>query len=759
MERILLNGLCNVPADSACARGTLALAIGCVPEYGALAPVRPVDVAPMLPQPTAWDPAPVPMPVIEFGLKRAGYVAMEQALQLPASMCGTVDSSIPGSGAWTVHASSATQTANQESAAKTVHNRLMQAIANQSTSRGLMHQPFMVRYAVRMTDGTYVAVSPPVAMLPSVLPPCFAIASSQSTGDDECLLTISSTSAHFCRLRCRVVEGLPANVAANVAAVDIFCTPQALTYREDVAVTDGVVSYAAMSMDAAGHRGSVTALDEIFVGHWAESGDAATDFYLDDMPWANARCWALQCDASWEARLLAADAYYRVASIPAASLVTSADFFDVPVCDASESALKKLPRLAAGAANIPAVVPDAVLWQGESVIVGGTAARTGDAWPLRSMMAYSNGAEAACVRLSVLAKGADGEYSVSAECSGSADTTRYLYADIPGAYAVAIASGNDCAMMRLTPHPSLPGAYWWGGTHRALSGVSNVSAGSLPEAGSSTECGLRIEARSLANPWHAQKVWNLPAGRVIAMAQSLRAMSSGQFGQFGQYAFTDAGLWVLPLTDSAPVMIATDTCVNARAVAAVEDGIAYVSRRGVHLVNGSKSQLISGELSGESALDIAELPGIDSILSIAGAPLPLSLRDCLADARLAYDKDRCRLIVAGSGSANYVYSMQSGKWGMCAAMRGDADASATGAAIVTRPMALDGALNRVRAVGRLDAEASATCVYGSNDLDTWHVVASAPAAATDIITGTAYRYYIVAAATHGCITALALNEE
>lgn len=736
--------MCNVPADGACDKGDLALAIGCVPEYGALAPVQPLDADVNTPQGAEWQPGQAPMPVIEFGLQRAGYVSVQHTLAVPPTMCPVPSAGVGGSGAWTVHASSATQTSRHESAAKTVHALLMQAIANQATSRGYFHQPFMVRYAVRMTDGSYVAVSPPVAMLPSALPPCFAVASIRTADDDECLITLGSTSAYYCRLRCRVVRGLDTDVSAGVAGVDIFCTPQMLTYRADMPSDAGVVGYAAMVTDAAGRSGAAVR-DEMLAGHWAEGGDAAADHCLADMPWADSRCWGLLRDASWESRLLAADGFYRVASIPASALVASDGFVDVHVCDAGEAALKKLPRLPVNAANDVAVAPDAVLAQGDRMIVGGSTRGTAAVWPLRSMVPYAAGTEEGSVRLSVLAKGPEGEYTVSTECSGACVGARYLYTDIPGAYAIAIATDAGCLMMRLAPHASLPGAYWWGGAQSEVLGVSRVLSSSLPAGAGSVRGTARIEVRSVSNPWHAVSVWDLPSERVLALAQSLRAMSAGQFGQFGLYVFTDTGLWALPDAGGSPVMVTTDTCVSAGAVAAVEDGIAFVSRRGVHLVNGSNTRLISGDLSGAAALGLNELPGLGSLLAIAGTALPAPLYSCLDQAVLAYDKQRCRLYVSGGGEADFVYSLQSGKWGMCAARP---VGSGVPLAVVTRPMTFGGKrLSRVCAVGRLDAAASAICVYGSHNLASWHVVASSRGTATDIITGTEYAYYVVAFVT------------
>ncbi len=702
-----------------------------------------------------------PMPVIEFGMVRAGYVSMPQSVEVPSSMCRAEAGGVAGSGAWTVHAPSATQAADHESAAKSVHAALMQAIDRQVSARGYFHQPFMVRYGVRLTDGSYAAVSPPVVMLPSALPPCFAVASSVGS-DDKSIVTLSSTSAHYCRLQYRVVRGLSAELAGAVAAIDIFCSPQMLTYREDASGNDGVVCYATMNSGPA-LRGSTDDSSDVLAGHWADDGVECVDHYLADMPWRESRCWQLMPDASWVTRLLSNDKFCRVASIPAADLTESESFVGLAVCNTGAKSLAAQPLLPRDAAGSRTLMPDAMMVQGERLIVAGARMSIADPWPLRAMMAYAKGASADIVRVTVMIKSGDRDVSTEVECTGLAGTARYLYTDIPGAYALVLTTASGSMMMPLTPHASLPGAYWWGGMTGAPAGMRPVSGEALPVRATTVECEALLSELDPARPWCPVRQWQLPCGRIVALAQSMRAMSAGQFGEYGTYVFTDTGLWVLPRVGGTPVMVTADTCLGAEAVAAVDSGIAYAGARGVHMVAGSKSEIISGDLSGTCSMDMSRLPHIGRLVGIAGASLPHALGETLAGCTLAYDKYRSRLL-AVVGDVTYVYSLQSGKWGMCRtqarrqlsaryASGSDGEvydfesrcADSAELAVVTRPMLRGGKpLGRVRAIGRLDRSAGAICVYGSYDLRDWQVVASAAGTDTGALTGTGYDYYVVA---------------
>lgn len=841
MEEILLQGMNNVPADGACGKGALALSVGCLYEYGALAPVSHHAVSAVMPEGCTlmcmhhtpfgtryvfgdsdglyWGCADepgvtlskdeahrvsaqlctnadvadgrlvyvdsegmhmavavadgyrvmrseAPRPVIEFALISAGHVAVGQAMQLPASMCGLSGTGVAGSGAWTVHAPSAVHTANHESAASKVHARLMQAIDCQASSRGMFHQPFMVRYAVRMTDGTYAAVSPPVAMLPSVVPPCFAVASSVSVDDDECIVTFSSMSAHYCKLRYRVVCGLDAGAATDVAAVDIFCSKQQLTYRTDVAGTDGVVGYKSMVADTnTVGRGDAASADGIFVGHWADFDDKSVDHTLEDMPWRDSKCWQLLPDPMWTTRLLADNEFYRVASVPLSMLEVDGQFHNVEIYDIGNEAIALSPRLEETPIVRASLLPEAMIIEGDEIVISGSACSPGYVWPLRAMtVCGSRDAESLC-HIKVLARGQSGAYSVGLECTGTMSESRYLYTDIVGAYAIVVSGEDGDFMLPLSPHPTLAGAYWWGGVSKVPIAGNKIDASDLPPQLSSIECGACVEICSVHNPWHVTRRWRLPCCHVVAMARSLRAVSSGQFGQYVRYVFTDDALWILPNTGDEPVMISTDTCTSKFAVAEVEGSIVYASRRGLHQVTGSKSVTISGDLSGCCGMSVDDLPHIADVLQGYVPRSYESFRALLAHAHLIYDKYQGRLWLSGYSPVSYVYSMESGKWGMAwgalqaplcfsryatsydgriVDLENCADLPVR-VALITRPIKYErGALSRISAGGRLSGVDSMICVYGSDDLAAWHSVASSPSASTDIVTGTQYQYYIVA---------------
>lgn len=80
------------------------------------------------------------------------------------------------------------------------------------------------------------------------------------------------------------------------------------------------------------------------------------------------------------------------------------------------------------------------------------------------------------------------------------------------------------------------------------------------------------------------------------MSGSLKALSSGQFGEFPHYAFTTEGIWALRGVDNGSFMAVQEInrCVirHPEAVASLPEGVAYICSSGVYVLSGSSSKNI-----------------------------------------------------------------------------------------------------------------------------------------------------------------------
>lgn len=85
------------------------------------------------------------------------------------------------------------------------YSLLLPAIADNITSKGFFYQPFFVRYAYRLYDGSYSWHSAPILMLPTVLPP-FILYSEGDTNDDGTTTAGFALSVPYFELAYRILS-------------------------------------------------------------------------------------------------------------------------------------------------------------------------------------------------------------------------------------------------------------------------------------------------------------------------------------------------------------------------------------------------------------------------------------------------------------------------------------------------------------------------------------------------------------------------
>lgn len=160
-------------------------------------------------------------------------------------------------------------------------------------------------------------------------------------------------------------------------------------------------------------------------------------------------------------------------------------------------------------------------------------------------------------------------------------------------------------------------------------------------------------------------------GKIIGVASTTKALSQGQFGQFPLYAFTDSGIWALTLTSTGGIATVTPTTRdvaldNGHSIAQLDDAIAFITDRGLMLLQGSDTMCLTEALKGDW-FDPATLYGWNQVSTKSGiidASLGSGER-FFSNAYILYDYPRQRLILVHSGeNISLMYSLTSKMWGM-----------------------------------------------------------------------------------------------
>ena len=381
--------------------------------------------------------------------------------------------------------------------------------------------------------------------------------------------------------------------------------------------------------------------------------------------------------------------------------------------------------------------------------------------------------------------------------SGSTQTTIkskhswgcYVFYPNPNAYKMVIYNFDAaCYAIDLKQHEFLNGAF----AVLDYELVREKNFTSLPSVYPSDEdnnfpieIANKIYTSEVNNPFYfpVLGINTVGTGEIKGICSAAKALSEGQFGQFPLYAFTSEGVWALEVsstgTYSAKQPITRDVCINPDGITQLDSAVLFPTDRGIMLISGSQTQCISEAINSECPFDALRLPGFDKLHTMLGHEpstdkcLPtLSFTKFLKQCRMLYDYVHQRVIVYAPGiTYAYVFSLKTNQWGMMFSnivshlnSYPDALAMDTKNAVlnfsvpitdtvkclyVTRPLKLEAAnvLKTVASViqrGLFRKGNVSTALYGSRDLQNWHLVWSSKDHYLQGFRGSPYKYFRIA---------------
>lgn len=390
--------------------------------------------------------------------------------------------------------------------------------------------------------------------------------------------------------------------------------------------------------------------------------------------------------------------------------------------------------------------------------------------------------------------------------SGSTQTTKkskhswgcYVFYPNPNAYKMVIFNFSAaCYAIDLKQHEFLNGAF----AVLDYELVREKNFTSLPSVYPShednnfpIEIANKIYTSEVNNPFYfpVLGINTVGTGEIKGICSAAKALSEGQFGQFPLYAFTSEGVWALEVsstgTYSAKQPITRDVCINPDGITQLDSAVLFPTDRGIMLISGSQTHCISEAINSEYPFDALRLPGFDKLHTMLGHEpatdkcLPtLSFTKFLKQCRMLYDYVHQRVIVYAPGiTYAYVFSLKTNQWGMMFSnivshlnSYPDALAMDTKNAVlnfsvpitntdksipitdtvkslyVTRPLKLEAAnvLKTVASViqrGLFRKGNVSTALYGSRDLQNWHLVWSSKDHYLQGFRGSPYKYFRIA---------------
>ena len=250
----------------------------------------------------------------------------------------------------------------------------------------------------------------------------------------------------------------------------------------------------------------------------------------------------------------------------------------------------------------------------------------------------------------------------------------YFYPD-PRAYKVEFYQDDGTKRfwkaLNLKPHPLLNGAYYISDKlpdSDTMKEPADSIVKNMPTENSTPEkFDNEVWVSEVNNPFvfNASGVNTVGNGSIIGIISNTQALSQGQFGQFPLFCFTTDGVWTLQIssegTYSSAHPISREICNNKDSITATDNLVFFSSEKGLMMINGADVSCVSSHLNGKTYVPLEQ----EVELYITGKIEPVSFVDFIKKCKIAYDyRDNLLWIFNPDYKHCFILSIESGAYAM-----------------------------------------------------------------------------------------------
>lgn len=276
----------------------------------------------------------------------------------------------------------------------------------------------------------------------------------------------------------------------------------------------------------------------------------------------------------------------------------------------------------------------------------------------------------------VYIKTADGERVIRNNYTTNDVLGFYFFYPDQRAYKVDfIINGNPVTKitLELKTHPFLNGAYYINDTLPESESYSQdaiipVITTNIPDINDTFEqLQNEVWVSEVNNPFvfNASGVNTVGNGSIIGIISNTQALSQGQFGQFPLFCFTTDGVWTLQTssegTYSSAHPISREICNNKDSITATDNLVFFSSEKGLMMINGSEVSCVSSQLSGKTYIPTPKEVEMYNMANIEPVSFVYFIKKC----KIAYDyRDNLLWIVNSDYKHCFLLSIESGAYAM-----------------------------------------------------------------------------------------------
>lgn len=467
---------------------------------------------------------------------------------------------------------------------------------DKTKEENLFIYPFLVRYAVRLYDGSYIQPSPPVLMSPydDVLSGR-KLELEVGSNPDNGLSYISPHDKIFRQYRLRFSTGTLSDGKWEeiIDCIDIFISEQIPVMK-----------------------------DKIIEDYYLEPGNDGNRFFSKDLTLV----LPFISKEDMKEKIIAESLFYKAASIPFKELINipETNMRDVEM-SARLTSLKQNEILKIDNFTHSDTGADTSYIYNSRLHLGGI--RQFFPKPFSTLIFSMkqenyNGADSvnrmitgSKCHVKVLLRCTDGEKYVSAPCSVLENGFISPLLSYPDRRAtemeinISTPSNIMCSIkLPLTSSPVENCAYYIN-TDLTPIKYANVKPGIASDESTFQEeyYPNRMKVSEVNNPFFLPQEFTYPVsmGKILKIAAATAELSQGQYGEFPLYVFTSEGIWAMQQGDgnilyASQHPVNRDVALSQKVISGVDNAVVYVSEHGLTVLQGAQTEIVSNAFDGEA---------------------------------------------------------------------------------------------------------------------------------------------------------------
>lgn len=681
-------------------------------------------------------------------------------------------------------------------------------VAQQATEQNKFIFPFFVRYAVKLTDGSYARISEPILLIPNSGYVPFMYYDGKGI----------KAYAFIANLQYAVVNGIDEKWNDFIESIDVFCSAPIYPYKQGEEYKDTEMLFKHLFYKQ-NEYDQISGTDCSYSMLLPDNGWGRSKFDLFDMADKFFGVKTMVGDNSNHAIIQVApnhntleqiesiNAFYLIHSFKPMELKVNIDEFNLPVFTDINlkpnilSVLQTLPKLTDNSLSNVRFFDASLTAYNQRLHLYNFKMQLPEPSTLEQMNTAGvyDSNETRCKAITVYIKTAKGEKIVQIKPDQLQKTTAAFWFFYPhnAAYKAEIVFSHTSRpeteyvkILNLKQHQFLNGAYWM---HNSLYDNSPILQAdidsdnyTLPKPDDCADYTNNILQSEVASPFNFSDTLlsQIQASRIYALSSAAKALSQGQFGQYPLYVFTDEGIWAMQISDTGSYIarqpITRDVCTNRNHITQLDAAVLFITSRGLMLIQGSETSCISEIIDTDTPFNLLSLPAFHKLHhDIAHTTrqdncLPTKpFSEFTQEARIIYDYPNQRIFLyAPTITYSYVFSLRSKMWGMmlseftshlnaypnAIAVESSGEvldfanliSQPTKCLFCTRPIKLQSPdmLKTIRTViqrGCFEPEHINTVIYAARDLTHWHLIASSTGNEVRNIHGSPYKFFRIAA--------------